>query len=193
MERQGKRLQLFIQVNTGEEPQKAGVTPKETPALLRLCREDLKLEIAGLMCIPPHDEEAGVHFAFLAKLAGELGLAGAQHGHERRLRDGRRLRRNACAGRLTDFRNANAASFALTRHLDGPGVALGRGVHSRSGRTDSVPQLAARTAFSLGCLRSHSPAPRLVLTSPEVIRAILSLRAGALSRSRDHGRWEQDR
>lgn len=80
MERQGKRLQLFIEVNTGEEPQKAGVTPKETPALLRLCREDLKLEIAGLMCIPPHDEEAGVHFAFLAKLAGELGLAGLSMG-----------------------------------------------------------------------------------------------------------------
>src|SRR6478609_5067717 len=69
--RQGKRLQLFIEVNTGEEPQKGGVSPKETAALLRLCREDLKLEIAGMMCIPPHDEEPGVHFAFLSKLAGE--------------------------------------------------------------------------------------------------------------------------
>jgi pyridoxal phosphate enzyme (YggS family) len=75
MARQGKRLQLFIEVNTGEEPQKGGVSPKGTAALLRLCREELKLEIAGLMCIPPHDEEPGVHFAFLAKLAGELGLA----------------------------------------------------------------------------------------------------------------------
>jgi pyridoxal phosphate enzyme (YggS family) len=80
MARQGKRLQLFIEVNTGEEPQKGGVSPKGTAALLRLCREELKLEIAGLMCIPPHDEEPGVHFAFLAKLAGELGLAGLSMG-----------------------------------------------------------------------------------------------------------------
>ena len=74
MAKQRKRLQLFIQVNTGEEPQKAGVLPKETASLLRHCRDELKLDIAGLMCIPPLDEEAGVHFAFLAKLAGELGL-----------------------------------------------------------------------------------------------------------------------
>ena len=80
MARQGKRLELFIEVNTGEEPQKAGVMPKEAAALLRLCREDLKLEIAGLMCIPPHDEEPGIHFAFLAKLAHELGLAGLSMG-----------------------------------------------------------------------------------------------------------------
>ena len=74
MAKQGKRLQLFIQVNTGEEPQKAGVLPKETAGLVRHCRDELKLDIAGLMCIPPLVEEAGVHFAFLAKLAGELGL-----------------------------------------------------------------------------------------------------------------------
>jgi len=80
MARQGKRLQLFIEVNTGEEPQKAGVLPKEAAGLLRLCREQLKLEIAGLMCIPPHDEEPAVHFAFLAKLAQELGLNGLSMG-----------------------------------------------------------------------------------------------------------------
>jgi pyridoxal phosphate enzyme (YggS family) len=74
MAKQGKRLQLFIEVNTGEEPQKAGVMPKEAAGLLRLCREELRLEIAGLMCIPPLDEEPAVHFAFLAKLAQELGL-----------------------------------------------------------------------------------------------------------------------
>jgi pyridoxal phosphate enzyme (YggS family) len=74
MAKQGKRLQLFIEVNTGEEPQKAGVMPREAAGLLRLCRDELKLEIAGLMCIPPHDEESAVHFAFLAKLAQELGL-----------------------------------------------------------------------------------------------------------------------
>ena len=75
MTKQGRRLQLFIQVNTGEEPQKAGVAPKETAGLLRLCREELKLDIDGLMCIPPLEEEPGVHFAFLAKLARELGLS----------------------------------------------------------------------------------------------------------------------
>jgi hypothetical protein len=80
MAAQGKRLELFIQVNTGEEPQKAGVMPKEAPAFVALCRDQLKLEIAGLMCIPPVDEEAAVHFAFLAKLAGELGLEGLSMG-----------------------------------------------------------------------------------------------------------------
>jgi pyridoxal phosphate enzyme (YggS family) len=73
--RQGKRLKLFIEVNTGEEPQKAGVMPKETAAFLAHCRDDLGLEIAGLMCIPPVDEEPAVHFAFLAKLARDLGLS----------------------------------------------------------------------------------------------------------------------
>jgi pyridoxal phosphate enzyme (YggS family) len=75
MAKQGKRLELFIQVNTGEEPQKAGVMPRETGDFLRFCREDMKLPISGLMCIPPVDEEAGVHFAFLAKIARELRLS----------------------------------------------------------------------------------------------------------------------
>lgn len=78
--RQGRRLQLFVQVNTGEEPQKAGVLPREAAGLVRLCREDLGLEITGLMCIPPVDEEPAVHFAFLAKLARDLGLAGLSMG-----------------------------------------------------------------------------------------------------------------
>ena len=72
--KQGKRLKLFVEVNTGEEPQKAGIMPKEAAAFVAQCRDDLGLEIAGLMCIPPLEEEPAVHFAFLAKLAGELGL-----------------------------------------------------------------------------------------------------------------------
>jgi len=80
MAKQGKRLELFIEVNTGEEPQKAGVMPKEAAGLLRLCREELKLDIAGLMCIPPLDEEPGVHFAFLAKIAHELDVRGLSMG-----------------------------------------------------------------------------------------------------------------
>ncbi len=75
MKRQGRHLQLFIEVNTGEEPQKAGVLPRDLPALLELCRGELGLAVAGLMCIPPHEEEPAVHFAFLAKLAGENGLS----------------------------------------------------------------------------------------------------------------------
>jgi hypothetical protein len=74
MKRQDKRLELFIQVNTGEEPQKAGVVPAEFPALAALCRDELALEIAGLMCIPPLEEEPAVHFAFLEKLAAENGF-----------------------------------------------------------------------------------------------------------------------
>ncbi|MGE3228454.1 MAG: YggS family pyridoxal phosphate-dependent enzyme [Hyphomicrobium sp.] len=72
-QRQGKALKLFIEVNTGEEPQKAGIPPKETAAFLADCR-GLGLAIAGLMCIPPVEEEPAIHFAFLAKLAGDLGL-----------------------------------------------------------------------------------------------------------------------
>ena len=80
MARQQRRLQLFIEVNTGEEPQKAGVAPAELPALLTLCREELQIEIAGLMCIPPHEEEPAVHFAFLAKLAATHGISGLSMG-----------------------------------------------------------------------------------------------------------------
>ena len=80
MTKQAKRLQLFVQVNTGEEPQKAGVSPKEAAAFVAMCRDDLKLDIAGLMCIPPVDEEPAVHFALLAKLADELSLKGLSMG-----------------------------------------------------------------------------------------------------------------
>src|SRR5262249_1404175 len=76
----GRRPELFIEVNTGEEPQKAGVLPSKCGELLRLCRDEFKLDIAGLMCIPPVDGAAGIHFAFLAKLAGERGLAGLSRG-----------------------------------------------------------------------------------------------------------------
>jgi pyridoxal phosphate enzyme (YggS family) len=80
MVKQNRKLQLFIQVNTGEEPQKAGVPPREAQAFVAMCRNELKLAIAGLMCIPPVDEEPAVHFAFLAKLAGESGLQGLSMG-----------------------------------------------------------------------------------------------------------------
>ena len=80
MDKQGRRPQLFIQVNTGEEEQKAGVLAADAGELLALCKDRLGLEIAGLMCIPPVEEEPAIHFAFLDKLAGELGLTGRSMG-----------------------------------------------------------------------------------------------------------------
>lgn len=65
--------ELFVQVNTGEEEQKAGVLPEETDDLVALCRE-LGLPVVGLMCIPPVDEEPSLHFALLAKIAARNGL-----------------------------------------------------------------------------------------------------------------------
>ena len=75
MERAGKRPQCFIQVNTGEEPQKAGVLPAEVDAFVKACRDVHKLPVVGLMCIPPVDEEPALHFALLAKMAARNGLA----------------------------------------------------------------------------------------------------------------------
>jgi pyridoxal phosphate enzyme (YggS family) len=74
MARSGKRPRLFVQVNTGEEPQKAGVAPEETEEFVAFCRKDLDLAIDGLMCIPPVDEEPAMHFALLAKIASRLGI-----------------------------------------------------------------------------------------------------------------------
>lgn len=70
---------LFIQVNTGEEPQKAGVLPKDTDAFVAECTA-LDLPIIGLMCIPPIDEEPALHFALLAKIAERNGLDGLSMG-----------------------------------------------------------------------------------------------------------------
>jgi pyridoxal phosphate enzyme (YggS family) len=72
-DKSGKSPRLFVQVNTGEEPQKAGVMPGEAAALVTYARER-KLPVEGLMCIPPVEDDAAPHFAFLAKLARENGL-----------------------------------------------------------------------------------------------------------------------
>jgi len=72
--RSDKRPRLLVQVNTGEEPQKAGVLPAETQGFVAQCRDEHGLVIDGLMCIPPVDEEPSLHFALLAKLATCLGL-----------------------------------------------------------------------------------------------------------------------
>jgi pyridoxal phosphate enzyme (YggS family) len=73
--RQGRRPTLFVEVNTGAEPQKSGLLPEETDAFVRACRERWGLAIAGLMCIPPADEPPAPHFALTAKIAKRNGLA----------------------------------------------------------------------------------------------------------------------
>lgn len=70
---------LFIQVNTGEEPQKAGVLPAEADSFIAECK-GMDLPVAGLMCIPPNAEEPALHFALLAKLAARNGLTGLSMG-----------------------------------------------------------------------------------------------------------------
>ncbi len=75
----GRCPDLFVQVNTGEEPQKAGVLPEEADAFVADCRA-LSLPVRGLMCIPPVDEEPSLHFALLAKIARRNGLEGLSMG-----------------------------------------------------------------------------------------------------------------
>jgi pyridoxal phosphate enzyme (YggS family) len=75
MARANRRPECFIQVNTGEEPQKAGILPAELDAFVASCRDGHKLPVVGLMCIPPVDEEPALHFALLVKMAARNGLA----------------------------------------------------------------------------------------------------------------------
>lgn len=72
--RGGRCPVLLVEVNTGEEPQKAGVAPTDVEAFVDMCRSRYRLPVAGLMCIPPVDEEPALHFALLADLARRLGL-----------------------------------------------------------------------------------------------------------------------
>jgi PLP dependent protein len=74
IESQKKRPQLFVQINTGEEPQKAGIAPSDADAFIVACRETYGLEISGLMCIPPVNEAPAPHFALTAKIAARNGL-----------------------------------------------------------------------------------------------------------------------
>src|SRR5262252_5809010 len=80
MAKRGRRPACFIQVNTGEEPQKAGIPPREADAFIALCRDELGLPVAGLMCIPPVEEEPGLHFALLREIARRNGLSGLSMG-----------------------------------------------------------------------------------------------------------------
>ena len=74
MKRQGRTPKLYVQVNTGLEPQKAGIAPDDAKSFVDLCRNELGLSVEGLMCIPPAEENPGPHFALLAKLAARCGV-----------------------------------------------------------------------------------------------------------------------
>jgi uncharacterized pyridoxal phosphate-containing UPF0001 family protein len=80
MDKQGRRPACYIEVNTGEEPQKSGVLPGETDDFVRLARDEMGLPVEGLMCIPPFDEEPALHFALLRKIAERTGLASLSMG-----------------------------------------------------------------------------------------------------------------
>jgi pyridoxal phosphate enzyme (YggS family) len=80
MDRANRRPRCYIQVNTGEEAQKAGIAPAEVDAFVAACRDAYKLPVVGLMCIPPVDEEPALHFALLAKMAARNGLAAVSMG-----------------------------------------------------------------------------------------------------------------
>ena len=80
VQKRGECPELFIQVNTGEEPQKAGVLPVEVDGFVKTCLETYDLKIAGLMVIPPVNEEPSLHFALLAKMAERNGLSGLSMG-----------------------------------------------------------------------------------------------------------------
>lgn len=75
-----KYIPIYIQINTGEEPQKAGVLPKDAADFIDLCQNELGLQVKGLMCIPPVDEESALHFALLSKIAKQNGLEGLSMG-----------------------------------------------------------------------------------------------------------------
>ncbi len=80
MAKQGRRPACYVQVNTGEEPQKAGVMPDEADDLVALARDELGLPVAGLMCIPPLEEPPALHFTLLREIAERNGLAGLSMG-----------------------------------------------------------------------------------------------------------------
>ncbi len=77
---QGRSVTVFVQVNTGEEPQKAGVAPLEADEFIRACRDDHGLVVEGVMCIPPADEPPAPHFALLADIAARNGLSSVSMG-----------------------------------------------------------------------------------------------------------------
>lgn len=78
--KQARRVHCYVEVNTGEEPQKGGVSPLDAEALVRQCQREFALDVRGLMCIPPAEDNPAPHFALLADMAKRFGLAGVSMG-----------------------------------------------------------------------------------------------------------------
>ena len=108
----GKQPRLFVEINTGAEPQKAGVLPEEADAFLALCRDKYGLKIEGLMAIPPAGEPASPHFALLHTIARRNRRSGIIHGHERRLAAGGTARGDLRARRQRHFRSTRLSPDA---------------------------------------------------------------------------------
>jgi len=106
IESQKKHPQLFVQINTGEEPQKAGIAPQDADSFIASCRDNYGLEISGLMCIPPVNEAPAPHFALTAKIAARNGL------------------KNLSMGMSADF--ATAIQFGATHVRVGSAIFGGR-------------------------------------------------------------------
>ncbi len=80
MTRSGRRPACYVQINTGEEPQKAGVMPAAADGFIRFCRSELDLPVVGLMCIPPANDEPSLHFGLLAEIARRHGIGNLSMG-----------------------------------------------------------------------------------------------------------------
>ena len=91
MKKQNKQLSCFIQVNTGLESQKSGIAPEKAVEFAQICAHDYGLIVEGFMCIPPIEEDASPHFAFLNKLASQAGLASLSMGMSADFEDAIRL------------------------------------------------------------------------------------------------------
>jgi len=115
--KQGRRPLMFVEINTGAEPQKAGVLPEHADAFIESCRKTHGLEIAGLMCIPPFEEAPAPHFALTAKIAARNGL------------------KLLSMGMSADF--ATAVAFGATHVRVGTAIFGGRTGHGPSGQKKS--------------------------------------------------------
>ena len=106
MIRQNRQLECYIQVNTGKEAQKSGIAPEDADDFIAYCRDEARLNITGLMCIPPVDEEAAMHFALLQTIAKRNDLSILSMGMSDDFRRGNCLWRNRSSFRISRFRGA---------------------------------------------------------------------------------------
>ena len=101
---------LFVEINTGAEPQKAGIAPQEADGFLALCRDRYGLEIAGLMCVPPADDAPAPHFALTAQIAKRNGLKLLSMGMSADYPTAIAFGATTCAGRHRHFRQPHDQS-----------------------------------------------------------------------------------